>query len=196
MISLYFSKLLLQPQQAQDRYALHLAVSTAFTGRDLDPTINRVLWRLANRQMLLVQSEKVPDWAHMLEQRFLACPVEVKQEGIRLHSGQRFHFLLDGNPVYRHEGKATAIMDQDGQLSWLKRQFEHSGLRLVDSAVTGYQLLHLPKKANRNLVTVLCCHYAGVLEVNHVEWALDGLRKGIGRAKFAGLGLLDIYPVR
>lgn len=196
MSSLYFSKLTLNPAKATDRYAIHLAVSTAFGGRDLDPEVNRVLWRLVNQQTLLVQSEKAPDWGLMLDERFLTRPAEMKQVAIRLQAGQQYRFLLDGNPVARIAGKTTAIVDEEGQLKWLESRLERNGMRLLESGITGRELLRLQKPENQNVVTILRCRYEGVLEVVRSGQAIDGLRKGIGRSKFAGMGMLEIYRVR
>jgi len=195
MASLYFSKLTLNPAKATDRYAIHLAVSTAFGGRDLEPAVNRVLWRLVNARTLLVQSEKAPDWGPLLDDRFLTRPAEMKQVAIRLQAGQKYRFLLDGNPVARIAGKNMAIVDEEGQLRWLESRMEQNGMRLAEGGIAGRELLRLRKPDEQNVMTILRCRYEGVLEVERADLALDGLRKGIGRSKFAGMGMLEMYRV-
>ena len=196
MISLYYSKLKLLSHTTGDRYELYKALSTAFDAYDWSPWVNRVLWRLINRKTVLVQSEKAPNWGQMLEQPFLARCAETERMTFRLSAGQQYRFLLEGNPVLRRAGRAAPILDEKGQLGWLERQFSWRGLSVLEGRITGQEELELSNVGGENQVKVLSCRFEGVLEIAHAGRAQEGLRKGIGRSKFAGLGLLEIYRVR
>jgi CRISPR system Cascade subunit CasE len=123
-------------------YEMHRTLWRAFPGAD-EGGPGRVLFRVdADREgnyVILVQSEKRPDWDR-LPAGYLAADPDVKSlDGLRFTAGQRLRFRLRANPtrkvntlskaerlakVEKRHGTRVAVFKEDQQIEWLVRHGE------------------------------------------------------------------------
>lgn len=227
---LHLSRLRLNPRSRQviselsDPYEMHRTLMRAFPSKDQGGP-GRVLFRVDvgrdDLPVVLVQSEKSPDWSFLSGKDYLLNvddnPV-FKPYDPKLHEGQRLRFLLRANPVIRrtHKENGDPFLDKDGspsldkkgkpkgrriglyqeaeQMEWLRRKADSGGFQ-----PDAFEILPRGKQTSRragDTNTHLCVEFAGVLTVTDPEAFLDTLRSGIGSGKAFGFGLLSVAPVR
>ncbi len=220
-MSLYFSRLVLNPGSARARadlrsaYELHRTVSTAF-GSDADSfKAARCLFRLDENPapaQVLVQSLCAPDWSR-LDERYLAVPVEVKEVQLALREGQRLRFRLLANPTRRESGnhqvdpvsgkakdgarRALVFPKEPAKTEaacrdWLKRKGETGGFEPVLFDVEDCGVVSVTKGGKRTPYAAI--QFDGVLQVTDPQAMLETLATGIGTAKGFGFGLLSLAP--
>ncbi len=202
---MYLSKLTLNPrskwvrQDLRDPYQMHRTVMRGFPGA-VDGGPGRVLFRVdlpreAGLPIVLIQSEKEPDWT-TLEQGYLARPAECKPFLPHLAAGQELRFRLRANPTVKRDGKRKAVNGQDQRLAWLRRKAEAGGFELgwvvdVDEGLLRGRTGNAPDDHQLQLASV---RFEGVLRVAEPERMIAALRAGIGSGKGLGFGLLSIAP--
>jgi CRISPR system Cascade subunit CasE len=139
---MYLSRLLPSIRNAQARrdlansYDMHRTVMRAFPSADVGGP-GRVLLRVDVEQetqqaMVLVQSEKQPDWVKLATD-YLAQPPKWKELVWSFQKGQRLRFRLRCNPtikqrVDQHEqGKRMGLLREEDQVAWLARSAARAG---------------------------------------------------------------------
>lgn len=199
-------KLLTQPQ------AMHAAVRACFPP-DIDEDDTRVLWRVDQvdhmHSLLLVGPER-PDPTPIVEQAGWATRPGETADYDRLLSqlvtGQDWAFRLVANPVRSlpteqgRRGKVVPHVTPSQQLSWLVDKSTGHGFTLLEAedgspsaVVTGREDLRFAKGSGaRHLVTLRTARFEGQLRITDVDLMRETLRKGIGRARAYGCGMLTI----
>jgi CRISPR system Cascade subunit CasE len=202
---MYLSKLSLNPQpnaRAVQRdlaspYELHRTIMRAFPGQDAGGP-GRVLFRLETTRageppVVLVQSEKQPDWSPLRQQSgYLWEPPKSKELALQFRPGQRLRFRLRANPTVKRwaEGKRHGLLREEDQRNWLVRKAARCGFRLPDFVVRSSR--RVVSGSGKNSPTHLAVDYEGILEVTDPAAFLEALAAGIGPAKGFGFGLLSV----
>lgn len=213
---MFISRVPLNPRRRQARFllgspqAMHAAVLSSFPpGTVLDDESGRVLWRVdENRDggvWLIVASPREPELLHIAEQA--GWPTqhlgESKPYGefiARTEVGQEWAFTITANPVHtvtdehgrkRKLGHVTVAQ----QTEWFVGQAASHGFT-IPVASSGALELELSDRATRKFsrstetVTVNVVTFVGRLRVTDQPLFQEALRRGIGRAKGYGCGLL------
>ncbi len=203
---MYLSKLVLDPHRRATRelrtdgYLLHQAVYRAFPSAAKGGP-GRVLYRLDcsrdGETVLLVQSEKQPDWTKA--ERLLEClksPPLYKEYSPAVRAGQRLYFRLRANPVAKRATpdrpdltRRFGLVKENEQLQWLARKGAQHGFRVLSCSVVE------EGKIKMRGLTHFAVLYEGILEVLEPERFLTAVRCGIGPAKGFGFGLFSVAPV-
>lgn len=211
-MTLYLSRLILNPRSRQviaelaDAYQMHRTLMRAFPSQE-DGGPGRVLFRVDSdaegNPVILVQSEKQPDWTFLSEKDYL-LPLNdnpaSKEYNPVLTEGRRLRFLLRANPTVKkafEEGKPSkriGIYTEEKQMEWLRRKAESGGFRPDDFRILPRGMQTCRKAGETN--THLCVEFAGVLTVTDLEAFRETIASGIGSAKGFGFGLLSVAPVR
>jgi CRISPR system Cascade subunit CasE len=231
-MSLYLSRLRLNPlfapalRLAGDTYEAHRVLwSTGFRDFTKDD-LGRVLFRVeAHREteapIVLVQSEREPDWSTLPPRLVMATP-ETKRYDATLSSCQCLRFRLRANPTKKIEsaskserlagakknGKRIGLFHENDQVAWLLDKGEHGGFTIpgqwreengvkipdfrVDIIREGW--VHCGKEGHRE-GEFYAVRFDGVLTVTDPVLFRQTLAQGIGPAKAFGFGLLSIAPV-
>ncbi|MEZ5738691.1 MAG: type I-E CRISPR-associated protein Cas6/Cse3/CasE [Burkholderiaceae bacterium] len=208
-----------------DPYQMHATLSRAFFPKDTPCPPGALLWRLEpetdaqGHPRLLIQTEAMPDWSHLLESGWLAQAepgIDLAQR-LALGSvaaGQTFRFRLRANPCKTSRRKRVGLIHPDAQRVWFARKGERHGFVLparntpdyfdfVESAnghpypdvrVSQDQML-IGRKRDGTSIRVFSVLYEGRLTVTNPERFRDALQAGIGHGKVMGLGLLSVVPV-
>jgi len=210
---MYLSRLMLNSHSRRvqrdlaDPYQMHLTVMRAFPAvQDGGP--GRVLFRVDvtrdGGRLLLVQSDKRPDWRWLddAEWRGYVLPaagsVASKEWQPALQRGQALAFCLRANPTMKRKGERLGLMKLAEQEAWLQRKMEAAGARVVrvdvrpEGMVHGFGRDDEGKAQHMSLFAVRMEGVLRVLEPVQLEQAVSG---GIGSAKGFGFGLLSLAPV-
>jgi CRISPR system Cascade subunit CasE len=228
-MKLFLSRLCLNPlfapalRLAGDTYEMHRTLwSTGFRHFTKDD-LGRVLFRVdADREsaapIVLVQSEREPDWS-TLPPRFVIATPETKPLDVKFSSGQRLRFRLRANPTKkvgaaskserlagaRNNGKRIALLRDADQIEWLLDKGVHGGFTIsgqwrevngvktpifsVDAVPEGW--LRCGKDGHA-VGQHFAVRFDGVLSVIDPTVFRNTLQHGIGSAKGFGFGLLSV----
>jgi len=211
-MSLYLSRLILNPRSRQvtselaDAYQMHRTLMRAFPSQEAGGP-GRVLFRvdtdMYSYPVILVQSDKEPDWGFLSERIYLADiqdSLTYKPYNPIFREGQRLRFLLRANPTVRKifedgkPGRRIGLCKEAEQTEWFKRKGECGGFHADSFSIlpNGKQISRREGQSNTHVSVV----FTGVLTVTDPELFRNTLESGIGSAKGFGFGLLSIAPIR
>lgn len=191
---------------------MHAAVMGSFSSFE-DKGGDRVLWRvdrLGHAVYLLVQSQRKPDFSHIIDQfgwpegdqHWDTLDYEEFLAGIT--AGQIWRFRLKANPVHSvregsdcKRGKVMAHVTAEQQLDWLMERAPRCGFQ-IDCGSDNQPNVQIRQRdfehfrREKKKVSVSTVTFEGVLKITDAEAFIASLRNGIGRAKAYGCGLLTI----
>ncbi len=208
---MYLTKLTLNPRCRRVRrdlasqYEMHRTLMRAFPSRD-EGGPGRVLFRVESprnyeRPIVLVQSEKKPDWRSVSgvpELAEYAALVEEKQCALTLRPKQRLRFRLHANPTVKREGKRHGLHTDEQRDLWLKRKADAGGFHVLSyrAARVGTVRDRAQRSGGPHRgVSFTSATFEGVLEVAEPALFLRAVESGIGSAKGFGFGLLSVAPL-
>jgi CRISPR system Cascade subunit CasE len=196
-------------------YDMHRTLSRAFVIGPDDP-VPPFLWRLetsrdAEPPILIVQSERQPQWSQLPDDYFLSqaqrswIPEAVFSKGravaFRVRANPTVHRLPqadtdDAQPSGSRRGrrKRLGLWSEVEQLAWLQRQAARLGLRQVAAAVSCSERLRCRRKGS--VMTVAAAQFDGQAVITDPDALAAGVRTGIGHARMLGLGLVSLAPLR
>jgi CRISPR system Cascade subunit CasE len=204
---MFLSQLMVNPRNRQARndlgnvYELHRTLCRAFPDAK-DGGIGRILFRIEaageEGPVVLVQSEKSPDWSRLGPEYLSAPPGLPKRlDDLRFSANQVLRFRLRANPTRRISrqddplaGKRVELVREPELIEWLGRKAHHSGFRVRDVLVVPEGKLTARKAGQR--LTYASVRFDGLLEVSDPTAFLTALAVGIGSAKAFGFGLLSV----
>jgi CRISPR system Cascade subunit CasE len=203
-------KLLSSPQ------IVHAAMMASFPSNE---DSGRVLWRidrLGPSTYIILQSDIKPDFSHVVDQ-FGWPASEQKWDSIeydsfleKIENDQVWRFRLTANPVHsinissqkQDRGKVVAHVTADQQKKWLIDRSSKYGFTIADVSTDikepaleirssgSKQFPHDGQRVSFNAVT-----FEGIIKVENADLLRDALKKGIGRAKGYGCGLMTIARI-
>lgn len=192
---------------------MHAAVMSSFPpGVETESPSQRVLWRVdrsPNTTALYVASPSPPDLTHVLEQAGWPSAIAPWQTANlepfleRLQAGQRWAFRLTANPVRSirnpdgGRGSVRAHVTVGHQEAWLRERAKGWGFEPEVIAVNGRGHASFGRRTEgaTHQVTVATATYDGLLAVTDGDLLRAALRKGVGRAKAYGCGLITLAPL-
>lgn len=207
-MSLYFSRLILNPRSRQvraeleDPYQMHRTLSKAFGDDKSSWQEARVLFRVdevGGMPWVLVQSQMAPDWSRLtVSEDYLKAQPETKEINPCFHSGQKLVFRLLANPTKKSksEGKRLGLVKEEEQIRWLNRKGELHGFEVCSVALVPFGKLKskITKDDKECEATFFAVRFDGLLRVTNPESFAKAIRHGVGSAKGLGFGLLSVAP--
>lgn len=204
---MFLSKLTLLPRSRQvlrdiaSPYDLHRTIMRGFPSRDAGGP-GRVLHRLEPARdgqppVVLVQSDKAPDWSALEALDGYLLDVAVKPYQPALRPGQKLQFRLRANPTVRREGKRHGLLRPEDQLQWFHRKALQGGFQPLGVTLCRQERLVSRKKdhAGQMIQPVhLGVDFQGTLQVTDAQLFAAALAGGVGAAKGYGFGLLSVAP--
>lgn len=227
---MYLSRLELNPRNRgavrdlASPHDLHRTLWRAFPDRDAGGA-GRVMFRVEPERdadagggrrlppIVLVQSEKEPDWSRLPAQ-WAGCIPPPKlvtfthqpghADAVVLRSGDRFRFRLTANPVKKvvckdEKKRRVGLLAEEDQRQWLARKADAGGFRVIKNSLLVVPLGTLnsrPKDQTRRndqkIRTWYGVRFEGGLEVVDPAAFAETLTNGVGPAKAFGFGLLSI----
>jgi len=177
---------------------------------------DRVLWRidfLGPSTYVIVQSDEKPDFHHIIDQfgwpasnqTWDTIQYDAFLNGIM--NGQVWRFRLLANPThsvsdkfqYESRGKVQAHVTVDQQKNWLIHRSQKLGFSIEDvSQDIKEPALEIRQSETKRFlrgnehVTFNAVTFEGLLRVENAELLVSSMKKGIGRAKGYGCGLLTV----
>lgn len=206
---MYFSKMTLDLRDADSNiitnlvergdYFFHQALWDVFQ----DAAVRSFLYRREDRNgqiCLYVLSEAYPKESNVFT-------VQTKEFLLNMKAGTKLSFSLRANPTVSRQGKRCDVfMDakhrmrrgegmsnyhsdcEEAAKDWLKRQAQNSGFNLSEVSVDRYCQKRVVGK--QQLIQFSTIDYSGTLIVTDPGLFLAKLRKGFGREKAFGCGLM------
>jgi CRISPR-associated protein Cas6/Cse3/CasE subtype I-E len=138
----------------------------------------------------LVYSEFQPDWSSLERPGLTAVVKEIHPV---FSKNSVLYFKLRANPCRDSDGKREGIVTLEGQKQWLLRKAETGGFKFRLEK-HNFEFLRF-RKGNQS-VTHIAADFAGTLQVTNAEQFGEAFRNGMGRAKYAGFGMLCVLPRR
>lgn len=135
--------------------------------------------------------------------------IHTKEFQPNLFIGERLRFRLRANPTICRGGKnhdvlmnkkrcsktekgfELSLMCQSQAREWLRTKGQNSGFELLDAKVDKYVQEKFPGKGDR-FILFSSVDYSGVLRVTDPDVFLQQMRRGFGRSKAFGCGLMLI----
>jgi CRISPR system Cascade subunit CasE len=185
---------------ARDPHALHRLLMRAFPPDIGGRAGAGLLHRVEADDVVLAQYCSPADWRGLggALTRVEVRDVEGAHEALR--AGQRLRFLLHANATFDAvvdgSRRRTAIRDADRQLEWLLRKLSAAGCRPheVDGrlqVVVGDTWRQRGGRG-RSMTTHQGVVFSGALVVDDPDRLRDALRRGVGRGRAYGFGLLTV----
>jgi len=192
---------------------MHAAVMSAFPpGIETESTYERVLWRVDSSPTataLYIASPARPDLTHVVEQAGWPSGSDPWQTADldpfleRLGVGQRWAFRLTANPVRSirdpdgGRGSVRAHVTVGHQEDWLRERAKGWGFEpgLITVKGRGHASFGRRTDGVSHHVTVATATYDGVLVVTDADLLRGAMRRGVGRAKAYGCGLISLAPL-
>lgn len=179
----------------------------------------RHLWRidqLGTKKYLLVLSEEKPD-LKKLEKYGVNGTAATKPYDSFLNSlkvGQTLRFRLTANPTHKvrrfpgdQGGHVVPHVTVAQQCKWLLDRSEKSGFELLEQPASVFEAEQLRKafnvtnreypilhKKRSRTVKLSRVTFEGVLKITDADAFRDVMKKGIGREKAYGMGLMTVLP--
>lgn len=132
----------------------------------------------------------------------------------QLAQGMTLAFSLRANPVVTRNGKRSDVLmdakyqaklqgtdpsefpdrQEKAAFAWLKAQGERGGFTVEaqDVQISGQQRQRFARKTGEHPITFTTVDFAGSLEVTNSQLFMQTLKKGLGKSKAMGCGLLLI----
>ena len=214
---MYLSRLILNPRNRQaqreiaDPYNLHRTILHAFGS---DRKTAGVLYRLdinprSGQIMLLVQSQKWPNWDWLTETGYLLPDPfsgldnpSVKEINLSLREGQTLRFRLVANPTVKkvrrdENGKRlnsnrVPLVREEEQLAWLLKRANDNGFHFDDSHINISQIQR--QTSRKKKITIYTVQFDGHLQITDADKFKMIVKQGLGPAKAFGCGLLSLGP--
>jgi len=210
---MYLSRLILNPRCRQVRrelhspYELHRTLLRAFPDEEAGGP-GRVLFRLEPlrrhpQPVLLVQSEKEPDWhraRNIWPPDYLAPDtadrkaLECKPYNPTFATGQRLYFRLRANPTVKRAGQRLGLLTEQEQAHWLARKGEQGGFQPVSVLIVPEGMVKCRKTSAPDgpVLTHYAVTFEGTLRVTDPDRFVETIRQGVGSGKAFGFGLLSV----
>jgi CRISPR system Cascade subunit CasE len=196
---------------------MHATVMASFPSFNMG---GRVLWRIDNlgpSTYAIVQSDEKPDFHHVVDQ--FGWPASdqrwdtIEYDGFlnNIADGQIWRFRLMANPThsisdmsqYESRGKVMAHMTVDQQKKWLIDRSQKLGF-IIENASQDIKEPALEIRQNEvkrfshgnEHITFNAVTFEGILRVDDRELLVSSMKKGIGRAKGYGCGLLTVARLK
>jgi CRISPR system Cascade subunit CasE len=195
---------------------LHAALAASFPETTAK---ERILWRtdkLGNALYVIIQSPQKPDFTHIVEQ--FGWPASQQQWETReympfltrLQIGQEWQFRLRANPVYadrvrtpkENRGKVLARLSAWRQKKWLLDRTEQYGFRILPNEDDSPKLEIVQRemrefvKRDGHKISIGMTTFEGALRIENETLLVNTMRKGIGRAKAYGCGMLTLTSLK
>jgi hypothetical protein len=116
--------------------------------------------------------------------------INVKSKEITSLEDDQYLFSIFLNPVVRRNGRYHKVSDFR---KWVLDKFTKKGLEIIPNTLSITPGKHTCYKNKDNPIQIFSVLVTGVLEVKDKENLLNVCQRGIGRFKFDGLGLLNIF---
>jgi CRISPR system Cascade subunit CasE len=145
-----------------------------------------------NSRQILILSEREPATPRHGEIESKSIP-----DGFLEHEHYGFEITLNASKRDKQSGKTVAIRGGDNLLKWFVKKAPLCGFAIKEESLeirhTGVQTFDL---GNGEIVTHNIASFVGKLQVTDRDEFKTSFRKGIGRAKGFGFGLLQIIPLQ
>lgn len=181
---------------------LHAAVYAGFPSVCNNGTDRGVLWRLDERYagpVIYVVSETMPDYTGFVES--YGWPRRAYADQVRtvsyddalasIHDGEHLRFRITASTQLRRSGKSIPLRGISAQEEWLRRRSETNGFIIRSMTITraGSGMVD----ADDHLIRFPWAQYDGMLTVSSRSTFTGMLRKGLGREKAYGMGLMTVF---
>lgn len=177
-------------------YEMHRTLARGFGDNEGEYAGARCLFRQEEPPgrdvIVLVQSLAEPDWTLLaaIPGYLLAMP-ETRRFEPAFRAGDQLAFRLLANPTVKRDGKRLGILDEEGQLAWLKRKLEAGGGGLLGACSREEGMVRCKGQGDA-CTTLLSVRFDGRLVVTDPDLLIRTLAGGIGSAKGYGFGLLSV----
>jgi CRISPR system Cascade subunit CasE len=181
-------------------HAMHQRIMQGFPDESHDQARSEwnVLFRVEpEARIILVQSDLLPDWSRLPEGYLEVAETKAIASLLSgLTLGQVLRFRLKANPTKRDKstGKRIGLRRPEEQESWLHRQSTRGGFEVLELRVGSTGGVTGRQKDKPSSIQIETALFEGLLRIMEPEALREMLRKGIGRGRAYGCGLLSVAP--
>lgn len=165
----------------------HAYVESAFPAEQLLGVRKRHMWRLDGQTILLV-SEDEPD-KEALGKYGKVTTKSYDRFLDNINIQRPYQFKLVANPLQSNiKDRRIPCHGNQERLEWLKKQGTRYGFKVIQAQVSDYK----ENKIRKYGFTVKSVTFEGILQVTDTKKFKQALRRGIGREKAYGCGLMTV----
>lgn len=184
----------------RDPQALHKALMRAFPADIGGRAGAELLYRIEAEDVVLAQYAAPADWAALGSDLSAATAKSIEEAHAALRAGQLLRFLIHANATFDAvvDGKRrrTAIRDAPRQVEWLLRKLADAGCQPheaegIPQVVAGDTWQQRSPRGDTRM-THQGVAFRGALVVDDADRLRDALRRGVGRGRAYGFGLLTV----
>jgi len=172
-----------------DEYTIHKIVYDLFPGSRRTFLYYQYPFAEEKGAKVLLLSEEQPSVPEVGK-------IESKMVSDSFLSYQYYAFRVKLNPVTRTGNKSTPVIGNNSLVSWFLEKQEQRGFRADENRLDLSDCGITTIRKRQNNIILNQCTYTGVLEVIDQDRFIEGFKKGLGRAKGFGFGLLQLKPLR
>jgi CRISPR system Cascade subunit CasE len=203
---MYLTKLLLNAanrdvlRDLASPHEMHRTLLRAFPSHDAGGP-GRVLFRIepitdATPPIVLVQSEKEPDWSRLAAGYGRPCGVKpLDLDATVLSVGRRLRFRLLANPTIKRQGSRHGLFREDDQRTWLIRKAAEGGFSVDVESLLIVPVGTLRSRSGGTVRSWFGVRFDGALAVVAPDRFCKSLVSGLGSGKAFGFGLLSVAPL-
>ena len=120
---------------------------------------------------------------------------QIKEFNPSFVDGIYLRFDLLANPVISmpRSNRRTAILDQEKQIEWIKKQGVNNGFSIKELAIGPYEKKMIKKGSKA--FPVFSVPFSGILRVEDSVKFKNAVENGIGREKAYGMGMLMVSKI-
>ena len=148
-----------------------------------------VVYRIKDGAIYIVSSMQTSPIENMLDS------FQSKEFNPSFVDGIYLRFDLLANPVVAipRSNIRTAILDQEKQIEWIKKQGENNGFSVKELAIGPYEKKMIKKGSKA--FPVFSVPFSGILRVEDSVKFKNAVENGIGREKAYGMGMLMVSKI-
>ena len=195
-------------KDAGNAYEMHRTLTKAFQQDDKNMDPHPFLWRVelgdnSAPPVVLVSSCHQGDFDALTRTNgeYLVRPSQsIAVDLSKYTAGTNLRFRLVANPTKctstalgdGKRGKRYAIVGEKAQLEWLNKRAQQNGFEVQMAMVINIAQMHDIKEKSSSIIQLTRITFEGYLVVKDPELFGKALKKGIGRGKAFGCGMLTV----
>lgn len=192
---MYISRLILSNMDKlrtgiKDEYTLHQFVYSLFREQNERSFLYYVDYKSIGNTLVLIQSEERP-----INNRIGRLDTKIIPE--KFYDFHEYYFKIRISPVRRNQGKVVSVIrDKEELVRWFCSIALNNGFSVDDTTLEKVGEGQMRMRKHNNVITIAYTDLTGVLMVEDKEQFMKVVKKGLGRAKGFGLGMVMLKPIK
>ena len=176
-----------------DIYTAHKLVYTLFPEEEAGRDFLFRYKETASGKRIVILSQREPDISRLPEEH---CSIKFRHIPDSYFDAEYYRFEVQINPVKRDikTGKIVPVKGRNELIAWFCGKAGKYGFEAMPDTMSVENTDTLIFKKGEKKITLGKAVFSGVLKVKDKEIFMQSFKKGLGKGKSFGFGLLEIVP--